>query len=289
MVSRRLTPFEVAQIAQISCLLEATAEKPGNVNRFKDAPDMRYTDFLLSAMAIGKAFQKAKELTVGEMIFQAIQDTHRYVNCNTNLGIVLLLAPLAKAYFEGEEFKTSLSRVLNSLSVEDAKLVYRAIRIANPGGMGKVKDYDVKEADPEITLKEAMELARERDLIAREYVTDFQITFSLGSMELLKNWNETRNLLDSIVQTFLVLLSRFPDSKISRTKGMEVAKQVSNKAGKVLREGGVYSPEGRNSLKSFDLFLRKNGLNPGTTADLVTSSLFVIFLKKGPEEFLKKP
>ncbi|MCR4427993.1 MAG: triphosphoribosyl-dephospho-CoA synthase [Caldiserica bacterium] len=288
MGSGRFTPFEVAQMAQISCILEATAEKPGNVTRFKDASDMRYTHFLLSAIAIGPAFEKAKDLGVGEIIFSAIRDTHRFVHCNTNLGIVLLLAPLAKACLEGGEWETSLNRLLNSLTVEDAIFAYRAIRIANPGGMGKVKEYDVQEGDPDITLKEAMELARERDLIAREYVSDFEITLSFGAPELLKNWEKSGDILDSIVQTFLLLLSEFPDSKISRSRGEEIAREVSSRASEVLKEGGIYTRKGRDSLFNFDLFLREGKLNPGTTADLVTSSLFVVLIEKGPEDFLKK-
>ncbi|MBC7250970.1 MAG: triphosphoribosyl-dephospho-CoA synthase, partial [Anaerolineae bacterium] len=94
---KTLTPDEVVQAAQIACLIEVSASKPGNVSRLYDFHDMRMEDFLLSAAAIGPAMRQAGQVSVGETILRAIQDTKRLVRANTNLGIVLLLAPLARA------------------------------------------------------------------------------------------------------------------------------------------------------------------------------------------------
>ncbi|MGB9834073.1 MAG: triphosphoribosyl-dephospho-CoA synthase [bacterium] len=284
----RLSAKEVAQLAQIACLLEVTAEKPGNVTRWKDASDMGYLDFLLSAVAIAPAIESARNKAVGEVILKAIRDTHRFTSFNTNLGIVLLFAPIAKAYFSGSNLRDSLHEVLSSLTVGDAQKTYEAIRIANPGGMGKIEKYDISQIEVDINLKKAMELAQDRDLIAKEYVTDFEITFTLGVPELMKNWRKLGSLLDSIVQTFLVILSQNWDSKISRTHGKKVAEEVTSRANEILEAGGIYTPLGRDLLTQFDLFLRENKLNPGTTADLVTASLFVAFLEEGLEEFFKE-
>lgn len=67
----RLSAKEVAQLAQIACLLEVTAEKPGNVTRWKDASDMGYLDFLLSAVAIAPAIESARNKAVGEVILMS--------------------------------------------------------------------------------------------------------------------------------------------------------------------------------------------------------------------------
>ncbi|MGB9553233.1 MAG: triphosphoribosyl-dephospho-CoA synthase [bacterium] len=280
-----LSAREVAQLAQIACLLEVTADKPGNVTPFKGLNDMSYLDFLLSATAIVPAIEDVRHESVGTLILRAIKDTHRFTAKNTNLGIVLLFAPIVKAYFVPGELRASLSAVLSSLSIDDAQKAYEAIRIAHPGGMGRVEKYDISQEKVNITLKQAMEMAQERDLIAREYVTDFEITFTLGVPELCKSWKISQNILDAIVQTFLVILSQNLDSKISRTKGERIAREVSLKAKNILKEGGVYTNLGKNLLREFDVFLRENKMNPGTTADLVAASLLVALLEKGPEEF----
>lgn len=280
-----LSAREIAQLAQIACLLEVTADKPGNVTPFKGLNGMSYLDFLLSAAAIVPAIEDARYESVGTVILRAIKDTHRFTTKNTNLGIVLLFAPIVKAYFAQGELRASLSAVLSSLTVDDAQKAYEAIRIARPGGMGTVEKYDISQEKVNITLKQAMEMAQGRDLIAKEYVTDFEITFTLGFPELWKSWKISQNILDAIVQTFLVILSQNLDSKISRTRGERTAREVSLKAKNILEEGGVYTDLGRNLLREFDVFLRENRMNPGTTADLVASSLLVAFLKKGPEEF----
>jgi len=117
----------------MACLLEVSAPKPGNVNRTHDFAETRFEDFLLSAIAIGPAMAAAGRASVGRTIWRAVRDTHRLVRTNTNLGIVLLLAPLAKACFHAREIpglRAHLAQVLAGLSVEDARLAYVAIRLA---------------------------------------------------------------------------------------------------------------------------------------------------------------
>ncbi len=278
-----LKPDEVAQAAQIACLLEVSADKPGNVSRHKDFWDLQHEDFLLSAVAIGPAIRKAREKTVGKTILKAIRDTQRFVAYNTNLGIVLLFAPLAKAYGLGE-LRENLREVLASLTVDDARKAYQAIRLSKPGGMGRLENYDIREEEVDITLREAMWLAsKDRDSIAMEYVTNFESTFEFGYPCLMKYWVESHKLLDSIVQTYLTILTEVPDTLIKRTNGPAIAEDVSQRAKKALKLGGAFSTQGRKAVREFDRFLREeeDGLNPGTTADLVTASLFVALLSGG--------
>lgn len=276
-----LKPDEVAQAAQIACLLEVSADKPGNVTRHSNLRNVKHEDFLISAVAMGPAIREAGEKTVGETILRAIRDTQQFVACNTNLGIVLLFAPLAKAYSSGS-LRESLREVLASLTVDDAQKAYQAIRLANPVGMGRVEKYDIREEEVNITLREAMRLAKDRDSVAKEYVTNFETTFELGYPCLMRYWERSHNLLDSIVQAYLTILAEIPDTQIGRIKGLNTAEDVSQQAKGALKSGGVFLAQGREKVGELDHFLReKDGLNPGTTADLVTASLFVALLEGG--------
>lgn len=293
------SPEEVARAAQIACLLEVSAAKPGNVNRFHDFSDTRYEDFLVSSVAIGRAIREAKTLSVGSIVLKAIQDTRRYVSSNTNLGMVLLFAPLAKAAFRLAQgsalgkgaLREELYAVLSALTVQDARKVYAAIRLANPGGLGEVEEYDVREKKVAVTLLEVMKMAAGRDAVAREYTTDFEITFSIGYPALKASIEASGDLEGSIIQTYLTILSEVPDTLIARKNGEEVARRISDQAGEILKVGGAFSEAGRAALEMWDRELRKEGnrLNPGTTADLVAASIFVTILEEGTGFLLLNP
>jgi triphosphoribosyl-dephospho-CoA synthase len=269
--------MRIAQLAQMACVWEACAPKPGNVNRLHDFPDTSLEDFLLSAIAIGPAFENATQWGVGQIIRQATMDTLRLVRSNTNLGMILLLAPLVKAgAIENKSLRKNLSFILKSLTIEDARLAYEAIRLVRPGGLGKAPEADISE-EPSITLLQAMALARERDSIAREYVTDFAISFEIGLPALSEALSRGVDFSSAVVQIFLEILSTTPDTLIARKKGLETARDVSRQASEILAQGGVYTARGRAALAEMDYELRDRGhtLNPGTTADLTAAAIFL--------------
>jgi triphosphoribosyl-dephospho-CoA synthase len=278
-----LTNDKIAWAAQIACLLEVCAEKPGNVTRHKDFNDTCFEDFAISAAAIGPAFQRAADAPVGETIIQAVRATRRFVGVNTNLGIVLLLAPLAKAagLDHSDALRLAVGSVLKSLTVDDARLTYEAIRLARPAGMGTVQHHDLQEPDVDITLRQAMGQARDRDALAREYVTDFEITFEVGLNALQRILEQGAGMSEAVVQTFLTILTQVPDTLIARKNGMDAARKVSGRAGQVLKCGGIFSAKGKAEIKRFDLDLRDKGhtLNPGTTADLTAAVLFAYLVE----------
>lgn len=285
----------IGQAAQLACILEVVSPKPGNVNRQHDFDDTRYEDFLLSAISIGPAIQSAARQGVGRTIWKAIRTTRQLVASNTNLGIVLLLAPIAKACFQANRVKfkrpeaetfihhirQELSLILADLTVQDARLAYRAIRLATPGALGRSGEADI-EQEPSITLLQAMQLAKDRDTIAREYATGFEITFEIGYPALKQAWETQDDPRMALVQAYLVILARVPDTLIARKRGIETARRVSDRAEEVLATGGVFSPEGRQAIAAFDLELRDAGhsLNPGTTADLTTAAAFLVLLER---------
>ena len=96
-VDRNHRPVNVGLAAQLACLLEVSAPKPGNVSPGRHFADLRYEDFLASALAIGEPMAAAGEHSVGVTVRRAVEATARWSRSNTNLGIVLLFAPLARA------------------------------------------------------------------------------------------------------------------------------------------------------------------------------------------------
>src|SRR5574337_990527 len=282
-----LPPDAVSLAAQMACLLEVSADKPGNVTPFADFADTRYTDFLVSSIVLGQVLPKAAITATGSLILDAVRETKRLVGRNTNLGIALLFAPLAKAALRKgrQPLQSRLHRVLTALTPYDGQRVYEAIRLAAPGGLGQVDQLDVRATHGTVALLEAMRAAADRDSIAREYVTDFEITFTIGAPALERALQESGDPEAAVIQTYLTLLSRVPDSLIARKCGAREAAMVSREAGKILAVGGAFTHEGRRKLQQWDRALRRDGnrLNPGTTADLTASALFVVILEKGIE------
>jgi len=276
------TPERVAQVAQLSCLVEASVPKPGNVSFGRGFADADYLDFLASAAAIGSAMVQAAQESVGSVILRAVQETRRWTTTNTNLGIVLLLAPLARAACLGGPLRPRLGQVLRGLTVEDARLAYEAIRMANPGGLGHVEAQDVREP-PTVSLREAMALAAERDAVAREYVTDYAITFEVGAPALREARSCGLGREQAVLWTYLRILSKVPDTLIARKRGWREALEASARAQEILALGDLAGTEGRRRLSAFDRWLRRlgNARNPGTTADLVCASLFVVLWEDG--------
>jgi len=281
-----MTGDEVAAAAQLACLLEVSAPKPGNVSPGRDFHDTRYEDFLASAVAIGPAMAAAGERPLGGTIRSAVEATARWTRSNTNLGIVLLLAPLARAARAaragGGALRERLSRVLAETTVADAAEAYAAIRLAHPGGLGEAAAEDVTMA-PTVTLRDAMALAAGRDGVAREYATDFQVTFQVGAPALRAARHAGLSWAEATVEGYLGLLAEHPDTHIARKLGWEAAERVSARAAEVRRAGGGRTAAGREALAAFDSELRdaRNSRNPGTTADLTCASLFVVILEYG--------
>ena len=262
------------RLAEIACLLEATARKPGNVHRFRDFDDARYLDFLLSATALAGPLDRAPGVPLGWTILGAVEATRRVVANNTNLGMILLLAPMASVPI-GRGLREGLAEVLGRTTVEDASFVYRAIRLASPGGLGRADDQDVA-GEPTLTLLEAMALAADRDLVARQYATGFADVFDHALPALAGAIGAGRPLETAIILAFLEALARRPDTLIARKRGTAIAEQASARAARVLESGWPDSAPGASALADFDAWLRVDGhaRNPGATADLIAAALF---------------
>ncbi len=275
---------QVAAAAQLACLLEVSAPKPGNVSPFAGFRDASYEDFLASAAAIGPALTAAAERSLGATIRAAVEATARWAPSNTNLGLVLLLAPLARAALTpgGASLRARLAATLAATTVADARDAYAAIRLAAPGGLGRAPDQDVA-GTPSATLRDVMALAVERDAIAREYASDFRSTFELGAPALRAALADRLPWRDAVVEAYLTLLGAAPDTHIARKLGLPAAITVQQRGRSVLDAGGVRTAAGREAIAALDGELRDeaNTLNPGATADLTGAAIYLVLLEGG--------
>ena len=284
----------IGAAAQLACLLEAAAPKPGNVSPGRHFRDTRYEHFLASAAAIGAPMAQGQGSGLGRTIRAAVEATSAWTASNTNLGIVLLLSPLAHAAhvaaLESIEpycvappaLRTSVLDVLGATIVEDAREVYAAIRLASPGGLGRVPEQDVS-GEPSQSLLEVMRLAAGRDTIASEYASGFAVTFDMSWPALRTALDAGLSWDDAIVETFLTVLASRPDSHIARRAGAAAASEASARAAAALASGGVRTADGRHTIAEMDREMRCEGntMNPGTTADLMAAAIFVELLGGG--------
>lgn len=268
--------LSIGSCATLACLLEATAPKPGNVHRGADFADMTFTDFVVSATAIGPLMERAAERGVGATVLEAIRATRQLVPANTNLGTVLLLAPLA-AVPRPQRLHDGLPQVLAGLTARDAEDVYAAIRLAQPGGLGTTAEMDVAGTAPQ-NLLEAMAAAAARDMVARQYAQGFSHVLHTVAPWIAEGCGAGWSLTEAVIHTQLRLLAAYPDSLIARKCGPEAAEMAAAMAQRVLNTGHPDNEDYVYELGELDFWLRCDGSrrNPGTTADLIAAGLFVV-------------
>lgn len=272
----------VAAAFLYACRLELAAPKPGNVHRFAAGHGMTVADFERSA-EVSVAAVAACRPGVGARVHQAVAATRAAVGQNTNLGILLLVAPLAEAFLIAEarpDLETATCRVLATLDIDDARQVFAAIRLAAPGGLGRADQHDVAE-EPEVPLSSAMRAAANRDRIAWNYVHGFSDIFRRG----LTWWRQARargrDPVWACTELYLRFLATIPDTHLARRHAASVADAVCRKAAPICDELLVASrPEALlDRLLAFDAALKEAGLNPGTTADLTVATVFAACLE----------
>jgi len=265
-----------------ACRLDVEVLKPGNVSEHSAGHGMVAAQFVSSARAaVAPLFTRGAR--VGTRLIEAVRVTRAAVDCNTNLGIVLLVAPLAAALDdfdappEPHEWQAATERVLQTLDIEDARAAFRAIALANPGGLGDAPEQSVH-APPTVDLRAAMALAAQRDSIARQYVNGFADVFACSAAvaaAVREGQLETATL-----EAFFSFLGGWPDSHILRKHGLALAQSVTAAAREIharwhdlARNRGPLAA--RAALAQWDAELKMRGLNPGTSADLTVATIFV--------------
>lgn len=273
--------LSVGQAATLAIIREVTAPKPGNVHRAADFEDVTYLDFVQSAVIVGPILKRVPQLGIGCAVMEAVRATRDAVQTNTNLGSLLLIAPLAAVPDECSHAH-GITKALGNLTFEDTRCVFEAIRMASAGGLGKVDEADVADPPPAgLSLIDAMRMASDRDLVARQYVNAFADVFRIA--EWIEQGLERGWSLDaSIVHAHVRQLATEPDSLVVRKCGIEIGDRVLVMAERVLDAGLPGDENYENALADFDFWLRSDGhrRNPGTTADLIAAALFVL-LREG--------
>ena len=272
-----------------ACELDVAVRKPGNVSRASGGHGMQAQMFIASAQAAaGPLFETGAR--VGERIEAAVAATWAVAGCNTNLGILLLCAPIARAIERQPEavapaaLREAIESVLAELDLADAQATFRAIARANPGGLGAAPDEDVR-LPPRVDLRAAMALAAHRDSVARQYRDAYTDLFDLGlaalgegfsPMETLGDGNPNSLTTAAVQRLYLTLLASFADSHIVRIHGEAVAHIVMTAAQgwarRMQRDGQLdVDPD----FAAWDASLKADRINPGTTADLTVAALLI--------------
>jgi triphosphoribosyl-dephospho-CoA synthase len=258
------------------------ALKPGNVHRFSDGHGMTLEDFITSANVSAEPLT-APDLGLGERIYIAVEATHEAVGCNTNLGILMLCAPLIQTAYElnrqAGSFHDTLCKTLLNVNATEMEWLFKAIRLAAPGGLGKSDKHDVSQT-PSADLIEVMTHAADRDQIARQYVTGFTDLFDFA-LPRLRNYQERWQSKEwATTALFLSLLAHFPDTHIRRKSGLYKSVAISLHAAELLN--GMFQVElpehYQLRLLQADNEFKREGVNPGTSADLTVATLFLSYL-----------
>jgi len=268
-----------------ACRTELRALKPGNVHDYAPGHGMSVADFEASAVASAPCIA-APGIGVGARILEAVERTRAVTGCNTNLGILLLAAPLAAAGFEAAPggLRPALDAVLAGLDRADAEAAFAAIRLANPGGLGDSPRHDVREP-ARIGLRQAMAEARHRDRIAEQYAGGFADVFDLGMPTLRRALARWGDEAWAAAATYLIFLGQLPDSHVARKFGPETAEALRCRAAPLAESLGAAGQPAdlAPSLLAFDATLKAEGVNPGTSADLTVATLFAHRLERGLE------
>ncbi|MEZ6061548.1 MAG: triphosphoribosyl-dephospho-CoA synthase [Planctomycetaceae bacterium] len=267
----------LCELVKSACRLEVLSPKPGNVCPGSEFDGASVADFLTSADIIAPILSSQEIDSPGRAIYESVRQTREVVGHNTNLGIILLLAPLCRVPMQ-VCLADGLPDVLNKLTVADARWTYRAIALANPGGLGSADQQDVR-SEPDEDLRSCMNLAADRDFIARQYSNGFAEVLRFS-----RDWNHLPDEADPgisqrVCGLALTLMSEFGDSLIARKCGVELSATVQRMAADILQSGWPVTERGITRYREFDAFLRADGhrRNPGTTADMVAAILFAGF------------
>ncbi|MGQ9513604.1 MAG: triphosphoribosyl-dephospho-CoA synthase [Thermoproteota archaeon] len=320
---------DVMRAAQLAAALEVSGwPKPGNVHRTAEFKDTTFEHFVAGSIALGPQIRRAttmgieaglgriglEEVCVGEIIDRMIGDIKSWHSGgNTHLGTSLLFVPLSVSAgytfamisrLKISEVRKNVIRVMRATTVNDAIKFQEAIEKAAPAGLGKLRKKNLPDMSRKnsrrtivrkgLTLYDMMKASSSWDNIAREWTTGMEISFCHGSLTWSRIKEETGNVNIATVQTFLTILSKFPDTLIARKIGMRKtedvekavriglvkAREISERASKILKMGGAKTSDGLSALWQLDSELRARGseLNPGTTADLTSSSIMISLL-----------
>ncbi|MFB3764421.1 MAG: triphosphoribosyl-dephospho-CoA synthase [Methanotrichaceae archaeon] len=276
-----MSPDKVAQLAQAAMLIELSSDpKPGNVDRCHDFSDIGFHQFIISAVSAYPIFREAAcgQSSFGKLLLNAVKSWRDWnIKGNTHFGSLILMIPLAIAAGRSGDLRHNLSEVLRGTTSDDAADFYEAFALAD-ARVVDVKDFSLKDSSAVEalrkqgkTLSDLMLLSKNHDLIAGEWSSDYERSFRLA--EMLKEMVPKLGISTSVVRTYLIALAEKPDSLVQAKFGLSKALAVSSSAKQALKDSTL------ESARKLDLELLAEDVNPGSTADLIASALFIALLK----------
>lgn len=275
---------QLGELYRQACEIELQAFKPGNVSVYADGHGMTVDDFRMSAEVSSKPLCNP-DYSLGEKIYYAVKATREAVGCNTNLGIILLCAPLVQAValldLKNLDLQQALKLVLSTTTLTDADWVFKAIALASPGGLGEASEQDVNQT-PSVNLTQAMQLASEKDRIARQYVNNYKDIFDFAVLRYNAWLGQWSDKMWAAVFVYAEMLSQFPDSHIERKHGKQYTEWVADSMRQFLKEFGQASEPKQliQKLYCLDSEFKSKGVNPGTTADMTVATILLVLIEE---------
>jgi triphosphoribosyl-dephospho-CoA synthase len=275
-MNKQWSAAALAKAYHWACMSELQALKPGNVHMFADGHGMTIQDFFKSADATAPLMTQ-DNISVGQRIFLAVEATQNAVALNTNLGLILLCAPLIHTALHANHqlsYVENLQATLAQLTIDDARLVARAIVLARPAGLGSVPMHDVNN-QPNVSLLALMNAAQDQDRIAWQYANAYQDILVFGLTQYTTAMSRWGNEAWATCALYLSFLAYQPDSHIVRKYGIKVAAEVMVEAQAFALEFNLsLNPKlVQKKLLAWDASLKSRNINPGTSADLTVASL----------------
>ena len=277
-----LSQRQLIVLYQQACEIELQAFKPGNVSVYAAGHDMTVKDFQVSAQVSAEPLCNP-DYCLGEKIYYAVKATREAVGCNTNLGILLLCAPVIQAAANVSEALTlreALTQVLATTTISDAQWAFKAIALASPGGLGEVDTQDVRQSAT-VSLAEAMQLASTKDRIALQYANGYKDIFDYAVLRYNARLSQWSDKNWAAVFVYAELLSQFPDSHIERKHGSQYTNWVAVRMQQFLNEFGKTTDSKQiiQRLYSLDSEFKANDINPGTTADMTVATILAVLIE----------
>lgn len=282
MSEKKIDQPALQKLFEKACMLDIRSLKPGNVNTNSPSKNLNYLDFLKSIEACSDIITQPNIL-LEDRIFESIKSTINIVGTNTNLGIILLCAPIIQAYYS--QGRTNISENIHkeiiSLDHNSTKKIYEGINLSMAGNMGSVESFDLKGNDFQ-NFYIVMKYASSYDLIAWEYSNKFEIIFNDLTNKFSNFRNKYRSYEDACSALYIYFLSKYPDTLISRKYGLDKAKDIQKIFYDLFME--VESIQDMYQIKEkliqTDKVLKNDDINPGTAADFVVATVFSNMLIK---------
>jgi triphosphoribosyl-dephospho-CoA synthase len=278
-----ITSQQLAELYLQACEIELQAFKPGNVSVYADGHGMSVNDFRISAKVSSEALCNPR-YSLGEKIYYAVKVTREAVGCNTNLGIILLCAPLIQAATRvtaDVTLREALTQVLSATTIIDADWAFKAIALAAPGGLGESDEQDVHNP-ASVTLTQAMKIASDKDRIALQYASGYKDIFDFAVLRYNARLSQWRDRSWAAVFVYAELLSQYPDSHIERKHGNKYTEWVAVRMRQFLEEfdKATDSAQLKKPLFCLDTEFKSIGVNPGTTADMTVATILSVLIEE---------